>query len=247
MSKVACVFSGKGGVGKTTFILCLAGVLSNMKKKVLIVDADLYNGGVATSLNKDVKKTLYHFHKEFKSDANPDFREYTVKYNQYIDFISAPKTIKEASEITFDSLDALIVESNLLYDVILFDTNHVYNKFNDLLLKRMNHIFYLITNDVLDLKNSTNNLKAIRKFTDNIDIILNYSIHFNREYFILYDIKNILQSNIDYIISNKFNYEDIDNLIIKGEILTISSQKWYDYKIFNLIAKSLIKEDKNGY
>lgn len=57
MSKVASVFSGKGGVGKTTFILNLAGVLSNMHKKVLIVDADLYSGGIAVALNKKVPKT----------------------------------------------------------------------------------------------------------------------------------------------------------------------------------------------
>lgn len=244
MSKVASVFSGKGGVGKTTFILCLAGVLSNMKKKVLIIDADLYNGGIAVSLNREVRKTLSDFHKEFRSGKNPDFTEYITKYNQYIDFIAAPKTIKEANAITFDFLDSIIAESNLLYDVVLFDTNHIYNNFNDLLLKRMNNIFYLVTNDALDLKNSDNNLNAIRKFNNNIDVILNYSIHFNREYFILYDIKNILQCNIDYTISSRFNYENIDSLVIKGEIMTISSQKWYDYKIFSLIAKSLLKERK---
>lgn len=104
----------------------------------------------------------------------------------------------------------------------------------------MNQIFYIITNDSLDLKNSRNNLDCLRKFTNNIDVILNYSIHFNREYFIIYDIKNILQCNVDYTISNRFNYDAIDSLTVKGEILTISSQKWFDYKTFSLIAKSLI-------
>lgn len=240
MSKVACVFSGKGGVGKTTFVLNLAGTLSNLNKKVLIVDTDLYSGGVAVALNKEPKKTLYDFHKEYAKEKFPDLIDYVVKYNENIDFLAAPNNFKEADEITFPCIEAIIASANLLYDVVLFDTNHIYHKFNDLLFKKMNKIFYIVTNDSLDLKNSRNNLDCLREFTDNIDVILNYSIHFNRDYFILYDIKNILKRNIDYSISSKFNYDAIDSVTLRGEILTLTSQKWYDYKIFSLIAKSLI-------
>ena len=136
------------------------------------------------------------------------------------------------------------IRSLFTYDVILFDTNHVLNSFNESLLKKMNTIFYIVTNDALDLKNSRNNLEYLKKFCNDVKIILNYSIHFNREYYILYDIKNILQNNIDYTISNRFNYDGIDNITYKGEILTINNQKWYDYKIFNLIAKSLINKEE---
>ena len=241
MSKVVSVFSGKGGVGKTTFLLNLAGTLSNMRKKVLIIDADLYNGGIAVSLNRPSKKTLYNYYIEYKKEKFPNVLNYTVKYNEYIDFIPAPQNIKEAEEVSFSCLDSIIGEASLLYDVVLFDTNHIFNKFNEQLLKKMNQIFYIITNDAMDLKNSRNNLDAIKKFTSNIKVVLNYSIHFNREYFIMYDIKNIIQSNIDYTISNRFNYDLIDATIFNGEILTINNQKGYDYKIFTLIAKSLIK------
>ncbi|MDD2505312.1 MAG: AAA family ATPase [Bacilli bacterium] len=241
MSRVASVFSGKGGVGKTTFILNLAGTLSNLKKKVLIVDTDLYNGGVAISLNKTPKKTIFNYSEEFKKKKIPDLMEYVIKYNEYISFIASPKCIKEADQIDFLAIESIIAEGNLLFDVILFDTNHVYNKFNEFLLKRMNKILYLVTNDSLDLKNSKNNLDMLWKDNKNVDVIMNYSIHFNREYFILYDIKNILQCNIDYTISNRFHNENIDNLTVKGEILTIHTQKLYDYKTFNLIANSLIK------
>lgn len=241
MSKVASVFSGKGGVGKTTFILNLAGALSNLKKKVLIVDADLYNGGIAVSLNKETKKTIYNYSQEYKKEKFPDLNDYIVKYNEYIDFIAAPTNIEEAISITFDILESIINSANLLYDVVLIDTNHVFNSFNDLLLKKMNQILYIVTNDTLDLKNSRNNLDYIRKYSNNINVILNYSINFNREYYILYDIKNILQCNIDYTISHKFYMENIDVLTLKGEIITLNTQKLYDYKTFSLIAKSLIK------
>lgn len=240
MSRVASVTSGKGGVGKTTFILNLAGTLSNLNKKTLIVDADLYGGAIALALNKEVKKTIADYQKEFKKGVFPDILNYVTKYNDYIDFLAAPSNIIDAESITIDAIESIINSANLLYDVVLFDTNHIYNKWNDSLHKKMNNIFYIITNDTFDLKNSRNNLDLIKKYNPNIDIILNNSIHISRGYYILYDIKNIIKSNVDYTISNKFHSEIIDTLTIKGEITTIYTQKLYDYKIFTLIAKSLL-------
>ena len=49
--KIITVTSTKGGVGKTITTLNLAGVFSNLKKKVLVIDFDLYGGAVATYLN----------------------------------------------------------------------------------------------------------------------------------------------------------------------------------------------------
>ena len=57
--KIITISSVKGGVGKTTLVLNLAGLYFLMKKKVLIVDLDLYAGGVATCLNVDTKRDIY--------------------------------------------------------------------------------------------------------------------------------------------------------------------------------------------
>jgi MinD-like ATPase involved in chromosome partitioning or flagellar assembly len=50
MSKVYTVISGKGGVGKTTIASNLGVSLSLMRKRTVVVDADLAMGGVATIL-----------------------------------------------------------------------------------------------------------------------------------------------------------------------------------------------------
>lgn len=39
--KSICIFSAKGGVGKTTTTINLAGIYEHLEKKVLIIDLDL--------------------------------------------------------------------------------------------------------------------------------------------------------------------------------------------------------------
>ena len=59
--KIITVSSVKGGVGKTTLTLNLAGLYFLMKKKVLIIDLDLYAGGIATCLNINNKRCYLYF------------------------------------------------------------------------------------------------------------------------------------------------------------------------------------------
>ena len=58
-AKIITIFSCKGGVGKTTLTLNLAGIYSLMDKKVLIMDLDLNSGGIALSLNVNCDKTIF--------------------------------------------------------------------------------------------------------------------------------------------------------------------------------------------
>lgn len=243
MSKgiLAAVYSAKGGVGKTTFTLNLAGVLANSNKKTLIIDLDFYSGGVALSLNKEPKLTIYNYHNDVSKNSLGDINKYITKYNKYIDFISCPKSIKEAKSINFASIEKLIFDTSLLYDVILFDLSHIYSDINTSVLKTVSKVLFLFTNDPVDLKNTANMLPVLNKNNNTIKLILNNSIHFDRDYYILYDIKYIVKHNIDYIISNRFHNPDIDIVTVRGDIMTMNSQKLVDYKIFNLIANSLIK------
>jgi septum site-determining protein MinD len=60
MAKVYTVTSGKGGVGKTTIAVNLGVSLSRMRKKTIVVDADLAMGGVATTLGLDETPVTLH-------------------------------------------------------------------------------------------------------------------------------------------------------------------------------------------
>ena len=51
-AKIFTVTSVKGGVGKTTTLINLAGIYSKLGKNVLIIDLDFYSSDIVASLNK---------------------------------------------------------------------------------------------------------------------------------------------------------------------------------------------------
>ena len=95
--KIITISSVKGGVGKTTMTLNLAGIYCELNKRVLIIDLDLYSGGIAASLNVKNKKDIYTM---IDSMANNRFTELKICNNiqQKYRCISMPKRSKNGSK-----------------------------------------------------------------------------------------------------------------------------------------------------
>lgn len=245
--KSLCIFSAKGGVGKSTTALNLAGVFSNLGKKVLIIDFDFTGGAIGTYLNKVPNKTVYNFIDDYANNRYQNIKNYVTEYNENISFLASCKDPRQGAKISADYIDIVLEKAVNDFEIVLIDTTHVLNEFNVTLLDKCDQILLVLTNDLLDLKNMRN---IINIFSDanknNYKILLNSSTDPYKKYFSLYDIKNIIKANIDYNITSNFYLKTMDTYVADGLILTLEKKmpKFYPkiYNTYSIICNDLMEQ-----
>lgn len=249
LGKVISITSAKGGVGKTTMVLNLAGIYCSSGKRVLIIDLDLYTGVISACLDLKNKKDIFMMIDSMSNNRFTSLKDYVTSYNSKIDVLASPKDPRQALKIDSKYLPVIFDLAKKEYDVILVDTNHILDEVNLMILDNSYMSLYLITNDLMDLKNMKN-IVSIFKDADktNYLICLNYSCDIGKNYLSLFDIRNIIKGNVDYSISSNFYIKNIDKYILDGEILTLNRNilKYYSNDINHLkaIADDLI-DDKH--
>ena len=223
--KIISISSVKGGVGKTTLLLNLAGIYSLLNKKVLIIDMDLYSGGVAVSLNVKNTKDIFMMIDSMGSNRFTELRKYITVYNKNIDVLACPKDPRMATKIESRFIPVVFDLAKKEYDVVLVDTSHILDEVNLTVLDYSYMSLFVVTNDIVDLKNMKS-LISIFKDTNkkNYLTVLNNSRDTGKDYLSLYDIKDIIKTNIDYTISKNFYIKNIDKYIMAGEILTLNKK-----------------------
>ncbi len=244
---ILSIFGVKGGIGKSTLVLNFAGICEILEKRVLILDLDLYGGSIALALNKEPKKTIFNFVDDYNNNRYNNVKDYVTNYSKYIDFIACPKDPRQANKIDSKYIEILLDKVKFNYDIVLIDTTHILDEININVLDKSDKILFVVSNDMFDIKNMRS-LISIFKDLDikKYKILLNESFRTDKEYFSLYDIKDVIKNNIDYLISSKFYYKNIDELIINGSIPTLNKKtpSLKDYKILESIILD-INGDQN--
>lgn len=250
IGKSLCLFSGKGGVGKTILTLNLAAIYSQINKHVLIIDLDLSSGGIALATNKVFDKTIYNFVDDYNNNRFKDFNDYVVKYNENIDIMPSPKDPRQASKIDSKYIEILLDKAMFHYDMVLIDTNHNLNELNLVVLDAADNILFVIENDPMDLKNMKSLLSIFKDLDKtNYKILLNNSRDPFKKYFTLYDMKTIIKNNIDYEISSEFFLKNMDSYVMNGEIPMLQPKAPNifnkDYTTMMNLAVSFLGGDNN--
>lgn len=249
---VITITSVKGGTGKTTNVLNIAGILSSIGKNVLIIDLDLYTGGIACALNIDNDKDLFLLVNDMNNNRFDYLENYIVKYNDNIDVLPAPKDPRDASKINAKYLNVILSKAKMKYDVVLIDTNHLLTDTNLVVLDNSDIILYFISNNPIDLKNMKSIVSIFRDMEmDNYRVILNNSLNKDKDIFNNYDIKTIIKNKVDYILPPSLHEKNIDKYIIDGKIMTLDKGYVKNHKkeitaYQNFIESLLKKKVKNN-
>lgn len=246
--KSMCFFSAKGGVGKTTNILNLAGIFEQLEKRILVIDMDLYSGGIALYLNKKNDKSVYNLVFDMMNGTFNNFFDYVTKVDNYIDILCAPKDPREANKIDAKYVEDIISMATMNYDAVLIDTNHALNDINLTILDNVDEITFFTTNDPMDLKN----IRSLLTIFDNLNytnynILLNNSRDPFKTYFSMYEIRKIIGHNITYTLSVDLFLKDMEKLVMKGVIVSLDRKfadvMRDDYKTFVVMATNLLESE----
>ena len=119
-TRVIAITSGKGGVGKTNIVSNLGFALSQLGKKVLILDADLGLGNIDVLLGLAPKYNLSHVLAGEKSIA-----EIIIKGPGNMNILPASSGIQELTKLTKAQRIQILTELDLLIDqidILLIDT-----------------------------------------------------------------------------------------------------------------------------
>lgn len=241
--KIVTVTSVKGGTGKTTFTLNLAAALASLGKRVIIVDLDLYSGVIASSLNLTVDKDIYDLTYDLMNNRFDNMDNYITTYNEHIDVLSSPVDPRSSSKIRFNYVDIVISRLKLKYDVILIDTNHIIDKINLVSLDASDYVFYIMTNDLLDIKN----MKSMVSIFEDMDMhkqrIVFNEARFNNTSYSKYDIENLIGDKVSYVIPKSFYNHNIEKFVYDGKIMMLdkSFSKSKGGSVLTLIAKDLLR------
>lgn len=244
--KIMTVASTKGGVGKTIITLLLSNVLKDLKQKTLVIDLDLYGGAIALDLNVSQNKTLFNVTDDLENNRYKSISDYVVSYNEYIDILPSPKDPRQSSKIDPKYIELLLNSIIYKYDAILIDTSHSLDSISISTMDMSDYIFYIITNDFMDIKNAKNFISILKDIEfDHLKIIMNNSIDFQKDYFSLFDIKHILKANIDYTLGKNMHIVNIDKYLINGDfdglIRQIKTRGKKEYEHLEKMIKDVIK------
>ena len=201
-TKIITVTSGKGGVGKSNFVVNLAIVLQNKGKMVLIFDADLGMG------NDDVLMGIYPKHNIFDIIYNDlEIKDIIIEGTNGVSLIPAGSALSKAQELEESDKKIFLEKLDTLdeYDYILMDTGAGVNKDVLSFIAASEELIIITTPEPTSLTDGYSLIKATDhyKLKTNAKIIVNkaFTKEEGEETYNRFDraVSKFLKINIEYL------------------------------------------------
>lgn len=144
-TKVVVITSGKGGVGKSTITSNIAYLLSQKKKKVAVLDADIGLANLQIMFNMKPKRTFFDY-----LEGRCELDEILLKTSYHNITLIAGKSGYEYSKISNSMHFSRIVDEIVAldtYDILLIDTGAGLNEQVQEFLNMTNNILAVTTTD----------------------------------------------------------------------------------------------------
>lgn len=235
--KIITVTSVKGGTGKTTTVLNIAGALHNKEKRTIILDLDLTSGVISPILNITSPQNICIAAEDIENGRFESVEKYTKKYNEHIDIIPSSLDPRSALNVNPKCIEKIINDLVYQYDYILIDTSHVINELNITVFDISDYLLYVISDDLMDIKNMKTMISIFNNIeTDKYKIILNHALVNSIGN---YEISSALGKTVDFIIPKEAYEKKIQKYNYNGQIITIEKPKMS--KIYEGLIDKVIK------
>ena len=179
-SKIISVFSPKGGSGKTIIATNLAVALSQLNKKILLLDFDLKAPlDLAKTLNFSPKFSLCDIIPVIDQEpmaVESEIKEKLLTYSPYMVYLPAITKVKQLAHITPEVLKKFFAIVKDKYDFIIIDSG---SDFTDPLIAtfdQANLIMMVITPDILSVYKTEwcmDTLQSLRFPMNMVKVVLN--------------------------------------------------------------------------
>ncbi|MGM0379996.1 MAG: response regulator [Bacillota bacterium] len=156
--KITSFFSAKGGVGNT-LLACMDSLLKK-DKKIILIDLDIYFGDVEIVMGQKSYKTIDKLVEN--EDLVNALKEYIIKDKDRPDLLLAPKDPADAENIEASHLNRLLDILKNEYDEIILDLGTNYSDLTLAALEKSDQINFVMTPDLMSLKNTKVGLDIFR-------------------------------------------------------------------------------------